>query len=256
MSAYLPPQPIVWARPDTRPFSGTPAAAMRLLIRAGFPERVVRAQFAAYAAGQCRVRPLHPGEHFDAMLFGHDDVERDVIAATDRWPPVASRAAVECGVTHDGERYALLRPMACGNWSEESMAFSPPWGVPFAPPVGPMPGFAETIGGNEESAYGGFGAFAGGWAAGAGAVGYSPALAVREVSFVLPAPAARTEYRERHWFRRRWHRAAFRFPVPSVPPIVGAIPSPARVPEPSSGALLLTALLGMAAITRFWRRVP
>lgn len=255
IATALPPAPpaIPWVRPGRDRFTGSPEEAARLFVAAGFPLPLIKTQFNELRDGECHVRDIRQGERIDAMVFGRARLLRNVVAEPDLWQSRAPRPVIECDVQHDGKRYALLWPFACGNWSEEITALSPVWGVPFAPPTGPLPGYAELLGGNEEAVGGfgggGFGAFAGGWAAGA-----SLSVAPREVSFVAPAPPIPSEYRARHWFRRHWHRAAFRFPVPTVPG-VSTPPStpPAHVPEPASAWIFADAI-GLLAGVRIFRR--
>lgn len=270
IATALPPAvPVVeWRNPGADPYIGSPREAARLFVRAGLPGAVIDAQFRALAAGRCHVRDLRQGEVFVAMLFDRRKVLRNVVAETALWQSRVPRAAVECAVERRGWRFSLVIPRACHNYSEEirRLPGAPPfpvWGAPFAPPAGPMPGFGETIGGNEESVGeiggAGFGVFAGGIG---GELGVPPNLTTeREISFIALHRRRfhRVEYEA---YRHLVHRALLvpppEFPtLPSVPPIGGVTPEtpPAAVPEPAGWAILATAL-GLLAGLRMRGRRP
>lgn len=277
MIATLPPAPapVLWTHPDRDPFRGSAGDAARLFIRAGLPEAIVNAQFRALAAGRCHARDIRQGERIEMMLFGRRRLLRNVIAESDLWQSRVPREALVCDVRRGGWRFSLVIPRVCHNYSEEIRALpgAPPfpvWGAPFAPPAGPMPGFGETLGGNEEAFGGiggaGFGAFAGGFSA-----GISPGFVPEQnqaISFVAPARPRhfrRAEYEE---YRRLVHRALYvpppEFPVgTSVPPVSGVTPPatpatpatpPASVPEPAAWAILATALGLLAGMRIFGGR--
>lgn len=278
MLATLPPPPVLWTHPDRDPFRGSAGDAARLFVRAGLPEAIVRAQFRALAAGRCHARDLRQGERLTLMLFGRSRVLRNVVAEPALWQLRVPRAAVECAVEHDGRRFSLVVPAVCHNYSEEVHALPgaapfPVWGAPFAPPAGPMPGFGETIGGNEESVGeiggAGFGVFAGGIG---GELGVPPNLTTeREISFIALHRRRfhRVEYEA---YRHLVHRALYvtppEFPMgESVPPISGVTPpgetpTPPQgsstgthsVPEPAGWAILATALALLAGLRMLGRR--
>ena len=278
-AAALPPDPppFYWRAPDRDPYRGTPDAAVLLLVEHGVPLTVVREQFREFRAAECHVRDIRQGERLALMLFGRGRVLRNVVAEPDRWSANISRRVIECDADRDGWRYELLRPEVCGNWSEEivpppGVPRSAVWGAPFAPPVGPMPGFGETIGGNTEAFGGfsgggmGFGAFAGGWSAGAPGLVLPRGLASgpREISFVLPErPVPAVKFTTSRWVRTAVQETArhrFRFAafhryerIPMIPPSSPPGSPAAPVPEPASGWLLAGALAMLAIIRRIRR---
>lgn len=115
--------PTYWDAPGADPWRGTFDRAAELLAGAGGIPPAVYADIIDH--GRCVMRDVREGERIDAMTFGRDQVETNVVARPSHWRSNVVRLTLDC--TDSYGRHALL-PVACGNYSYEGPRWRPAGG--------------------------------------------------------------------------------------------------------------------------------
>lgn len=112
-SQHIKDKPYLWKYPGRAPCKNCEAVSS---IRGlGYPNAVANALIDKVHEGDFSKIEIARGTHFDAMYFGKQVRKENVIAS---WKEGHTEAAYEYTVIHNETRYALVFPIACGNWSK------------------------------------------------------------------------------------------------------------------------------------------